>query len=285
LKYKGDTIAEVWFKPEGELLALTLRIAQTSFQIPEVGQRLTAENLLKSVGIATEEVESWRHEGASRYGTSGSLAELGHPLPEPKEADHLTLHVSLKPPRAVADEEIRLTEVSDAMWQELETRWNVILGLEASVETLRVSMEAIRAEMEGLSRRTLTADEKANAPNADVAQWSKAKSRIQFTVPKVKEFIHRATWAAGTPERKSLEELFKNHVYPRVPFPDVDQVMEQLGNLQKDRQILSTHGASIYQECKGVAVEVQGVLRTLLSNAAANATKKRAATSTRGKIH
>src|SRR5437588_5602688 len=65
LKYRGETIAEVWFKPEGQPFSLTFRIPQSSFHIPGVGQRLTTENLLKAVGIAPDEVESWRHEGAS----------------------------------------------------------------------------------------------------------------------------------------------------------------------------------------------------------------------------
>ena len=68
LKYKGERIAEVWFKPEGEPLALTFRIPQKSFQIPGMGQRLTTENLLKAVAIATEEVESLHHECASHSG-------------------------------------------------------------------------------------------------------------------------------------------------------------------------------------------------------------------------
>jgi uncharacterized protein YoxC len=285
LKYRGEAIAEVWFKPQGEPFALTFRIPRKSFQIPGTGQRLTTENLLKAVGIATEEVESWRHEGASHSGMSESNSELSHPLPPPPhDVPHLHLYVSLKPPpQAVAPEESCDAEIPEAKWQDLETRWNAILGLEASVDTLRISMEALRAEMEASSRRTLTADEKVHALNADVAQWTKAKSRVLYALPKVKEFIHRSTWAAGTPERKQLEELFKNHIRPRVPFPQMDQVVEQVENLLKDRQVLSAHGVSVYQECKNVSADVQGALRTLQSNAAANAAKKRGATAARGK--
>src|SRR5262249_39538327 len=56
LKYRGDKFAEVWFKPEGKPFALTFRIPRESFHVPGVGQRLTTENLLKAVGIATGEV-------------------------------------------------------------------------------------------------------------------------------------------------------------------------------------------------------------------------------------
>src|SRR5260370_38148950 len=68
LELGGEPLAEVWFKPEGEPLALLFRIPQSSFQIPGMGQRLTTENLLKAVAIATEDVESWRHGDVSHGG-------------------------------------------------------------------------------------------------------------------------------------------------------------------------------------------------------------------------
>jgi uncharacterized protein YoxC len=285
LKYRGEKLAEVWFKPEGEPFALTFRIPQRSFQIPGMGQLLTTENLLKAVGIATEEVESWRHDGASPSGMNGPESELGHPLPPPpQDVTHLNLYVSLKPPpQAVAANEGGEPAIPEAKWQGLEARWNAILGLEASVDTLRISMESLRGEMEASARKTLTLEEKVNALGADVAQWTKAKNRVHFALPKAKEFIHRSTWAAGAPERKKLEELFKNHIQPRIPFPEMDKVAEQLDNLLKDRQVLSAQGVSVYQECKSISAEVQGALRTLQNNAAAKATKKIGVRGARGK--
>jgi hypothetical protein len=284
LKYRGETVAEVWFKPQGAPFGLTFRIPQESFHIPGMGQRLTPEHLLKAVGIAAEEVESWRHEGASPSDTHGPHSELRHPFPPPpQDVTHLHLYVSLKPPPQASPDEGCEPEVPEAKWQDLEARWNAILGLEASVDTLRISMESLRAELEASSRKTLTADEKLHALNADVAQWTKAKSRVHHALPKVREFIHRATWAIATPERKKLGELVKNHIRPRVPFPEMDQVAEQLDNLLKDRQVLSSRGMSVYQECKGVSADIQGALRTLLSNAAANATRKRGTNVARGK--
>ncbi len=94
----------------------------------------------------------------------------------------------------------------------------MILGLEASLDHLRMSMEGLRSEMEGSTRKTLPLDVKANAISVDVVQWDKAKNRIRFAVPKVNEFIHRAVWVTGTPEKKKLAELFENHVQPRIPF-------------------------------------------------------------------
>ncbi len=284
LKYKGATFAEVWFKPEGEPDALTFRIPGKSFQAPGVGQLLTAENLLRAVGVSAEEVESCRHEGDSPSGEETPGPDLRRPLPPPPpDATHLTLHVRVKPPRPAAPDEGGESEVPEAKWQDLEARWKSILGLEASMETLRISMEALRAEMEATSRRTLTAEERVHALNADVAQWNKAKSRVIYALPKAREFIHRATWAAGTPERKSLEEVYKDHIRPRVPFPQMDRASEQLENLLKDRQVLSAHGVSVYQECKGIIAELQRALTMLQSNAASNAIKKRSTSGARGK--
>jgi hypothetical protein len=286
LKFRGEKFADVWFKPEGEPFALTFRIPQSSFQLPGIGQLLTTENLLAAVGIATEEVESWRREGCSPSGVNESLSELGSPLaPPPQDVPHLILYVSLKPPPAtVAPVERAEPEISEAKRQELAARWRAIQELEASIDTLRISMEGLRTEMEASSRKTLTGEEKVHALNSDVAQWNKAKSRVLYALPKVREFIHRSTWAAGAPERKKLEEFFKHHIRPRSPFPQIDNLGEQLDNLLRDRQVLSAHGVTVYQECKSISVDIQGVFRTLQSNAAANATKKKNAEGARGKF-
>ena len=286
LTYRGEPFAEVWFKPEGEPLALAFRIPRESFQLPGLAEQLTAENLLKAVGVAAGEVESWREEGAPPPGADGPDSELGRPLPPPpQDVTHLNLHVSLKPPPpAAAPDESREHAVPEGKWQELEARWNSILGLEASIDTLRISMEALRAEMETSWRRVLTTEEKLNALSADVVHWNKAKSRVPHALPKAREFIHRATWAAGAPERKKLEAIHTNHIRPRVPFARMDQLVGQLESLLKDRQVLSAHGASVYQECKSVTAEVQRALRALQGNAAANATKKRHEAAARGKF-
>lgn len=286
LKYRGVKCADVWFKPEGEPFALVFRIPEASFHLPDMGQLLTPDNLLKAVGLAAAEVESWHHDGTPE--TEGPGPGLTDPLPPPPQgASHLHLSVCLKPPPPPAAEDVggapEAAEVPEERWQDLEARWNAILVVEASVDTLRISMEALRGEMEGASRRTLTPDEKVHAMNADVAQWNKAKSRIIHALPKMRDFIHRATWLAGTPERKKLEELYRSHVQPRVPFPEMGQMAELMENLLKDRQVLAALGGSVHQECKGVCADVQGALRTLQGHAVANANRKRGAAAARGK--
>ena len=174
-------------------------------------------------------------------------------------------------------------DASPEQWQSLETLWKSILGLEASIDTLRVSMESLRSEMEGAFKKSLVLEEKAHALQADVAQWNKAKSRIHFSLPKVREFIHRATWALSLPERKGLEEIFKKHIEPRIALPQVDRVREQLEHLQKNRQVLIAQGNSVHQECRSIAAEIQRALSTLQRHAADNAREKRSASREKGK--
>jgi hypothetical protein len=120
----------------------------------------------------------------------------------------------------------------------------------------------------------LAIEEKTYALRADVARWERAKSRIQYAVPKMKEYIHRSVWAMGSPERKQLDALYKNHIEPHIPFPRMDEVLKRLEELRKDRQILSAHGKTVYQESRGILADVQGALKTLQHNAPANARKK-----------
>jgi hypothetical protein len=252
------------------------------FRVPEkttqmrddMGQRLTTENLLKAVGIANEAVES------CLAGMDGSDLELGRPIPAPQTGRHTHIYVHLKPPSQVVagnetgQNETDEPEIPPEKWEHLEVLWKAIGALEANLNGLRSRMEGLRTEMEVASKRALTMEEKTNAPNADVAQWNKAKNRVHYAVPKLREFIHRATWATSTPERKQLGELFDNHIRPDIPLAQVDKVREQLEKLQKDRQVLSAQGAMVCQECQAVSADIQGALRTLQSNAALNARKK-----------
>jgi hypothetical protein len=168
-------------------------------------------------------------------------------------------------------------------WHALEVLWKTILGLEASIESSRLSMDGLRAEMENAYKKQLAVEEKLHALQSDVAPWNKAKNRIHYALPKVREFVHRVTWALGQPERKRLDEIYRNHIEPRVPLPDVDKVREQLEHLQKDRQVLFAQGNSVYQECRGIMGEIQRALSTLQRNAADNAFRKRSAKKEKGK--
>jgi hypothetical protein len=168
-------------------------------------------------------------------------------------------------------------------WQGLEALWKAILGVEAAIETTRQSMEGARAEIEAAFRRSMAVEEKVHAMQADVAQWTRAKSRVHYALPKVREFIHRATWALGVPERKRLEELYKNQIEPRIRFPRMDEFHEQLEHLQNDRRVLAAEGATVFQECRGIISEIQRAFSTLQRNAAANASRKRSASRERGK--
>lgn len=160
-------------------------------------------------------------------------------------------------------------------WQALDALWKAILALEANIETARQAANGLRGEMETAFKQVLGLDEKLHAPQADVAQWTRSKSRLHFGLPKVREFIHRATWAMTVPERKKLEELIRTHVEPRVPFPDVDKVREEMEHLLKARQVLFAQGTSVQQECRGLTSETQRALSTLRMNAATKARKKK----------
>jgi hypothetical protein len=292
LKYKGEKLAEVWFKPDGEPFALLFRIPQQTLQARGPGPRLTLDNILKSVGIAAKEVESWRLGECSDFSMSESRPEFSAPLPPPPpNTTHLTIYVALKPvPRLVAAGESGTpgfssanasgteggeAEIPSPSWEDLETRWNTLLGVEANIETLRLTLEAVRVELEGLCRMTLTPEERLYARRDDVTRWDREKKRVYFVVPKLKEFVHRATWAPGVPERKELDELFKNSDRPDLPRTQKIHVRDQLGVLLKDRQVLSAQGVTVHQECKSIAANIQESLRTLQSNAAANQARKK----------
>jgi len=277
----GEVIAEAWFEAEGEDSTLVLRVPRDRLQTADMSRRLTLEHLLKAAAVSNDEVESWRLADVSHSDDS----ELSHPLPPPPtDATHLTVYVHLKPQaQAPADDESAEQEIPPEKWQALEVCWKTILGLEASIDTSRLGMDGLRAELETAFKRSMTVEEKLNALQGDVAQWNKAKSRVHHALPKVREFIHRATWALAVPERKRMEDIYKSHIEPRNPLPQVDRVREQLEHLQKDRQVLFAQGNAVYQECRAILAEIQRAVSMLQRNAADNARRKRDAKSQKGK--
>ena len=173
-------------------------------------------------------------------------------------------------PLTPADAEL---EITAAKWQDLDARWKAILGIEAAMDNLRASIEGLLLQMEASLKKTLTIEEKSYALRADIAQWERAKNRAHYVLPKMRDFIHRAIWALGSPERKRLGELYKEHIQPQIPFAEMDEVLKQLEDLQKDRQVLSGLGKAVYQESRAIAAEVHGAVSTLQNNAKAQRIK------------
>jgi hypothetical protein len=294
MKYRGAKFGEVWFKPDGDPCALTFRIARASFQLPGIDKQLTLANLLKAVPLTPEAIDSWHHGDVCHTGLDAASPEFVNLLPAPpQDVAHLEIHVRLKPPpeaapgadgsaadvaaapEAAAVADSSEAEISPAMWDDLDTRWKAILSLEASIDTLRISMESLMAEMDGALKKQLTVEEKVHALRADVSHWTKEKKRALDAMPKMKDIIHRSVWSLGAPERKRLQTLYDEHIQPHVPFPHMTEVLKELQALQKTRQVLFSLGNSVYQDARGIAGSVQGALRTLQNNAAINAKKKR----------
>jgi uncharacterized protein YoxC len=173
--------------------------------------------------------------------------------------------------------------ISPDVWQTHLSRWRTILGIEATIETMRLTMEGVRSEMESAYRKQLNVEEKVHALQSDVANWNKAKNRIHYTLPKVRDYIHRATWSPGIPERKKMDAIVKNHIEPQIPFPEMDQISDQIDFLQKDRQVLAMQGNTVYQECRGIMAEINRALSDLQRNAAARARANRDAKREKGK--
>lgn len=262
LKWDGQAIAEAWFQADAEGPLLIVRVPQ------DRAAELTLDQLLAAAAVPADEVSSARADDLP-------IADFAMPLPVTAHS-HVLIRVRLRSPDAVDD-------VPLEKWQALDVCWKTILGLEASIDVSRLGMESLQSEMQAAFKRQMNVEEKLHALQADIAQWNKAKSRVHYALPKVREFVHRATWALAVPERKALEEIYKNHIEPRKPLPNVDRVRERLEHFQKDRQVLLAQGNSVLQECRSLLSEIQRAYATLQRNANDNARRKRSASREKGK--
>jgi hypothetical protein len=270
LDHMFEDIADAWFRPGDQGPTFRFRVPSDRLPPEGAGEPLTIERLLDAAAIPKGEVESWQVEGRS-------VPDWREVLPSPPPGEtHLTVTVRMKPPAPVAD-------VSPETWQDLDALWKSIQVLESSIDSLRLSMEGLRIEMEAAFKKPLTVEEKVHALQADVAQWNRAKNLGRYAVPKVREFIHRATWAAATPERKRIADVIENNLKPRVPHPRMNEVRDQMGHFQKDRQVLLAQGNAVNQECRGILGDIQRILASLQRNAAERARQKRSAGRDKGK--
>lgn len=278
----GEDAAIAWSAPEGEPSALAFRIPRDRLDVDDPLQGVTVEDLLAAAGLSIDAVESWQFGDEFHESLDGTNLELKRLLPPPPpDESHLAVHVRLtqRTPDGDGDE----PELTPEYWQSFEARWKAILAVEATIETTRMSMEGLRLEMETAFKRSLTVDEKVHALQADVAQWTRAKSRVHYALPKVREYLHRATWALGLAERKRLEDLFKGHIEPRIPFPGMNRERAKIDHLLKDRQVLAAQGNAVYQDCRSIASEIQRTFGALQRNANDNARRKRSVSREKGK--
>jgi len=285
LSHRGEDVAEAMLSSDGGSFVLSFQVPRDRLDGADGSPPLSIEDLLAAAAVSTDEVERWDFGDASPPGAAQTLNEEDEAEPGGSpDATSVTLTVRLKPlvPRT-ASHEVMVGDVPPEKWQALDACWKTILGLEASIDTLRLSLDGLRAEMENAFKKTLGADEKLNALQADVIQWNKAKSRVHFAVPKVREFVHRATWAVAAAERKRIGDLIKSHVEPRIPFPDMDKEREQMEHLQKERQLMFAQGNAVGLEGRGLLAEIQRALSTLQRNAADKARAKRSAGKEKGK--
>lgn len=274
----GDAVAEARLNPDADPPTLEFRVPRSQFDVDDLTQLVTVEDLLTAAGVPATAAGSWAFLDESHDGQDGTNLELKRLLPPPPPAAaHLTVRVRLKPAAGPA------ADVSPETWQALDALWKAILGLEAHIDSLRLGLDGLRGELDAAYQKGLTVEEKVHALQADVSRWNKAKSLARYTVPKAREFVHRATWASATPERKRLEEIIETHVRPRVPLPDLDDMRVQLEHLQKDRQVLLQQGNAVSQECRGILGEIQRALASLQRNAADRDRQKRSAGRDKGK--
>jgi hypothetical protein len=259
-----DEIADAWYRPEGERSLFRFRVARE-----RLAESVTIERLLAAASIPVEEFESCRIGDDFHNDLSMSLNPIdGEAFCE--------IEVATKPR---SDDEIVVEsesgEITADVWHALETAWKSIATLESTIDGLRLSMGGLASEMDSAFKRPLSTEDKLHALQADMAQWSKAKSRITYSLPKVREFVHRATWAAAAEDRRQLAAIAKQHIEPRVPFANPNETRRKLELLLKDRQVLLAQGNAVNQECRSILSEVQRAASTLQRNASERAKNKR----------
>src|SRR5205814_10121241 len=71
-------------------------------------------------------------------------------------------------------------EVPPEKWQALEALWRAVLGLVASIDTLRLSMDGLLSEVHAALREAVTVVDKGDGLHSDVAKLHKAHAPVHY---------------------------------------------------------------------------------------------------------
>lgn len=220
---------------------------------------LTLRRLLAAAGIPLQEAVSWTVQGMSYPVQGGMNPLLDQPVPPPGPAgiavklrmpsDPIAAAVAPMPVASGSPEQSSAPPSAGArsVLEAIDAEWQSIILLERQLDALRRQLSGVQGTMQTLNR-DLDPDERLYSDSMDKKDWSDTRRWLRDALAHVSKAIRShdigVTSAAGS--RRRFEQLYKDYVEPRRPFPGMEA--EQLAFEQHRKttqsllqQMQSTH--------------------------------------------
>ncbi len=260
----------VWFKPYAAPQDAVYQIPDDAFRA--FGALITPRRLLAAVGIDAAQAYSWTVQGVTCEGQGGANPLLDQPLPFPGPAGiafHMLVPVagpvpilpmSAVPPATplpVAQVQVAQAPVGPVSpaasggslntLEAIDADWRSIIQIERQLDAVRRQLGGIQGTLQSLNR-DLGSDERLYADNLDKKAWQDTRRWLREALAQVSKYIRAhdigVTSSAGS--RRRFEQVYREFVEPRRPFPGMDAEQLAFEQHRKTTQNLLVQMQSTY---------------------------------------
>ena len=280
----GQSVAWVWFRPGPVPNGLMFSIPAALFVNVAIAPRLSIRFLVAASGLDPAHIMGWSFGGASFDAAMGTSPLLDQVLSAPPGGANLDITVWMVPMQQPAWPMPHAAGVSpvnpgyaqgmyapsgsgeDSQYLDaLDSCWNSCQALETRVSSLRKDLGSSINRLSSLNR-DLSSDERLTCDSRDVQEWADARRWLRDCISvmsrSVKEIDVGTTSGAG--KRNLYMDLYTNHIEPRIPFPGMAQVCNELETYRKILQsVIASAQASLLKGSRDGEARANSILNRI----------------------
>ena len=250
----GQRMAWAWFRPAAIPTGIMFLIPAELFADASVVAGLSLRRLIAFAGLDPGQILCWTVNGMNFDAIGGGSPLLDQILPSPPAGGSLSVSVWMAvtphpawptaPQYAPAySGPVRGTPAYGAgaistddqhLLDAIEANWKDVLALEVRIGSLRKEIGSVTARLGSLNR-DLNSHERLVCTSKDLGDWADCRRALRdatmVMARSVKEIDLGTTSGAG--KRHQFEEIHRNHVVLRMPFPEIKQAVNEFETYRK----------------------------------------------------
>ncbi len=250
----GRGVAWVWFRPAAVPTGVMFVIPAALFADANVVAGLSLRRLVACAGLDPAHIVCWTINGMNFDAAGGTSVLLDQVLPSPPLGANLDVSVwmavmsqpawPVAPPGAVpyatpaagypAYGAPPISAEDQLLLEAIESNWKDVIALEVRVASLRKDIGSVTSRLSTLNR-DLSSHERLVCTTKETGEWADCRRALRDAITlmarSVKEIDLGTTSGAG--RRHQFEEIHRNHVVLRKPFPGIKQAVNEFETYRK----------------------------------------------------
>jgi hypothetical protein len=250
----GPLVAWVWFRPATVPTGMAFLIPATLFADAHIVTGLCIRRLVASTGLDPSHILCWTVNGANFDAMGGRSVVLDQILPAPPNGGNLEVSIWMAAipqpvwpvmPAYAAEYPlpamglpgggaVTMSGEEELLLEAIESNWKDVTALEVRVAALRKEIGSNSARLSALNR-DLSSHERLVCTTKDLGDWADCRRALRdalmLMARSVKEIDLGTTSGAG--RRHQFEEIHRNHVVLRLPFPGIKQAVYEFETYRK----------------------------------------------------